>query len=390
MKIGRNDPCFCGSSKKYKKCCGDLVETEEYTVFCDESGNSGGNYLDVDQPFFIEAGWIVPVSQLNNVKSIEDCAKKLNVTDEIHGKNLIRNRRNQRIFTELFIELGKQGCTPTFVFAEKKYCVSAKIIETLFDPVYNELTGNEYTYDNKMKKEKAELFYTLPFDILRDFATAYEAKDISLMSESIKNISENVTIRGEVELSKQILESLKYIEENMHTEKQVIDSQPKKVMASLNVPIFASLNNMLKKFGRSIDAELTLIHDETKQFREAYPETFNIFAHAKQTEFQLTDGNSIVLGFKKLKKFEFCNSKNNYWIQAADMLSSALSRSLKTLYYDEEMTDELSDLIDITLPTLFIPDVRIADSICSDDFRAKLFNILLNNFRKEPQEGHVQ
>ena len=22
IKIGRNDPCFCGSGKKYKKCCG--------------------------------------------------------------------------------------------------------------------------------------------------------------------------------------------------------------------------------------------------------------------------------------------------------------------------------------------------------------------------------
>lgn len=21
-KIGRNDPCFCGSEKKFKKCCG--------------------------------------------------------------------------------------------------------------------------------------------------------------------------------------------------------------------------------------------------------------------------------------------------------------------------------------------------------------------------------
>ena len=21
IKIGRNDPCFCGSNKKYKKCC---------------------------------------------------------------------------------------------------------------------------------------------------------------------------------------------------------------------------------------------------------------------------------------------------------------------------------------------------------------------------------
>ncbi|HKG77504.1 MAG TPA: SEC-C metal-binding domain-containing protein, partial [Beijerinckiaceae bacterium] len=21
-KVGRNDPCFCGSGKKFKKCCG--------------------------------------------------------------------------------------------------------------------------------------------------------------------------------------------------------------------------------------------------------------------------------------------------------------------------------------------------------------------------------
>ncbi len=26
-KTGRNDPCLCGSGKKYKKCCGALVES---------------------------------------------------------------------------------------------------------------------------------------------------------------------------------------------------------------------------------------------------------------------------------------------------------------------------------------------------------------------------
>jgi len=24
-KVGRNDPCLCGSGKKYKKCCGIMV-----------------------------------------------------------------------------------------------------------------------------------------------------------------------------------------------------------------------------------------------------------------------------------------------------------------------------------------------------------------------------
>jgi uncharacterized protein YecA (UPF0149 family) len=26
---GRNDPCFCGSERKYKKCCMDIVEQEK-------------------------------------------------------------------------------------------------------------------------------------------------------------------------------------------------------------------------------------------------------------------------------------------------------------------------------------------------------------------------
>ncbi|WP_440604609.1 DUF3800 domain-containing protein [Bacillus sp. GB_SG_008] len=30
-----------------------------YDIYCDESGNSGGNYLDPQQPFYILAGWFV-------------------------------------------------------------------------------------------------------------------------------------------------------------------------------------------------------------------------------------------------------------------------------------------------------------------------------------------
>ena len=32
-KIGRNDPCYCGSGKKYKKCCIDRLNTNPYDDF---------------------------------------------------------------------------------------------------------------------------------------------------------------------------------------------------------------------------------------------------------------------------------------------------------------------------------------------------------------------
>ena len=31
--IGRNDPCHCGSGKKYKKCCMAKDESDELTQF---------------------------------------------------------------------------------------------------------------------------------------------------------------------------------------------------------------------------------------------------------------------------------------------------------------------------------------------------------------------
>lgn len=31
IKIGRNDNCFCGSGKKYKKCCYLKIETSNFS-----------------------------------------------------------------------------------------------------------------------------------------------------------------------------------------------------------------------------------------------------------------------------------------------------------------------------------------------------------------------
>ena len=32
MKVGRNDPCQCGSGKKYKKCCMDKQNLNQNTA----------------------------------------------------------------------------------------------------------------------------------------------------------------------------------------------------------------------------------------------------------------------------------------------------------------------------------------------------------------------
>ena len=38
--VGRNDPCLCGSGKKYKKCCEGKEQVTVETVFHDEIENT--------------------------------------------------------------------------------------------------------------------------------------------------------------------------------------------------------------------------------------------------------------------------------------------------------------------------------------------------------------
>ncbi len=41
LKIGRNDPCVCGSGKKYKKCCLSLKQAEDLEHTHDEACSHG-------------------------------------------------------------------------------------------------------------------------------------------------------------------------------------------------------------------------------------------------------------------------------------------------------------------------------------------------------------
>jgi len=43
-KFGRNDPCHCGSGKKYKKCCLSKTYTEVAKKIFTEKGLKGNDY----------------------------------------------------------------------------------------------------------------------------------------------------------------------------------------------------------------------------------------------------------------------------------------------------------------------------------------------------------
>jgi hypothetical protein len=55
-----------------------LVAPGAAAVYCDESGNSGPNYLDLPQPFYVLAGWLIPDNRVVDVNVTIDKFRNAN------------------------------------------------------------------------------------------------------------------------------------------------------------------------------------------------------------------------------------------------------------------------------------------------------------------------
>ncbi|WP_142954545.1 DUF3800 domain-containing protein [Bacillus cereus] len=372
----RNRPCPCNSGKKYKQCC--LKNENNFTIFCDESGNTGSNFIDREQPFYIIAGWMVPNKKLEEFSVIDKSAESLGIEGELHGTKLIKSKKAQQEFISLFNRLCKEiECIPIFIIAEKKYCIAAKIIETLLDPYYNDEVDNSYTYDNLKKKKLVEKLNNVPYEYLVEFINSYNEANPVTMENAIDLLCGFLESNNESDLSKKIKGSIKYLEDNLESEKKAREHLPKKTMLSLNLPVYISYITLLEKLGGAINAKFSLVHDKTQQFKESYSHIFDLYSDAESFESKLTDGNSILLGFKHLKEFSFEDSKESRWIQAADLLASVIGRVLKRVYSDEPIEAELLELARLTIPALMVNEIKMADSICFEETRKKLFRAII-------------
>ena len=76
MVVGRNDPCLCGSGKKYKKCCAlksepsseQLVDEEIERFIRSYFENAIGNQADLTELERYEREWGFQLGDLMDVK----------------------------------------------------------------------------------------------------------------------------------------------------------------------------------------------------------------------------------------------------------------------------------------------------------------------------------
>lgn len=157
-------------------------------VFCDESGNTGANYVDLKQPVYILTGWIVRLDSMNEIeRTISSHFNDVGITSK-DFKNLgfLKLRSGQKTILKLLDNLLQLQCLPLFAFAEKRYCICGKMVDTFLDPYFNPLVDQAFFNNPDKLQETADILYELPDNLLNEFAVAYRYPNYSGFPRPIK------------------------------------------------------------------------------------------------------------------------------------------------------------------------------------------------------------
>lgn len=295
-------------------------------IFIDESGNTGANYLDKNEKYFVLAGWL----DINNIASKPEKMTELTSyfeQKEGKSKSLLRSVKGRNTITNVIKFMIREGCKPFLAIASKRYCVSARIVEVLMDPYYNNILEINFQNYNKaaldMKKNLADIFYELSDEVLNNFAVAFRGENMTLdertqkMKISIDEIAEGL---GENKGLAHIIRNSKFkIKENLST------GYDNSKMAAFQAPNTWLANNLFQRLelnARKYGYNIKVKHDIQIKYDK------NIVDMLQWT----TVGNQEYFGginTQHISDIEFVESKDEPMIQAADLFAGAVNYILK-------------------------------------------------------------
>jgi uncharacterized protein DUF3800 len=158
-----------------------------YTAYCDESGHTGGNFLDPTQPIYAIGGWLVPTTQTCSAEAVvARIARTLAPqASELHGHKHLRTHKGRVQAKTLFQGLRDLGSVPVFIVAEKRYVVAAKAVHTFLDPVHNPKVPNQLFNSPTRLQALADVVYGLGDPAVTQFGQAYRSKNAAELGAAL-------------------------------------------------------------------------------------------------------------------------------------------------------------------------------------------------------------
>lgn len=319
-----------------------------YDIYCDESGNTGANYLDLDQPVYVLSGWLIErnASYRAKEKIIGLREEYFPQMKELKGSKLLKTSKGRSFCASFLKEMGQLGCVPFFIVAEKRYCLAAKIVEAFFDNLYNDRISSQLSWNNDVKKIMAEIIYNISEGSIEKFANVHKSPSLENIKDTQIQLIKEFRKNGYDQLADAVEGSNNHLDKILEEETYTAVGMEKKALKTLNLPVFVSFIQLIEKFSRATELKkVRMIHDEIAQFQRVFPEIFEMYSKSKNKESIIfSNGSEMVFSTIKLRQFEMGDSKIHPLIQAGDILSSTLNNYLMKVNNHKVIEPELKEI----------------------------------------------
>ena len=348
-----------------------------FTFFCDESGNSGPNYIDPAQPFYVTAGWLVPDAA---VASASDAVVRIRQewspqTLELKSTSVLRRRNGLECVRALVQALGRLGALPVFSVAEKRYCTAAKIVDTYLDPIHNPLLAKTFTCDVTTKRQLAnDLCQLLSRDTLNAFAQAYRNAEPAALGAALDLIISEAAATIGPEVASLLTAARPQLREIADAEGWQAGGD----QHGINLPVLVSLFQLLERIGRSNGLQVTkFVHDESATHEEVYHRTFQTYKAVGEQVLRMPLSDVSMSGLHAVKEFAMVRSKDTPLVQAADLYSGAINAACRHAENAIPLRPEQVTAYSLLLSPLVISlEPPLAWATTSDAFLRRLADLL--------------
>lgn len=311
------------------------------TFYCDESGNTGTNWVDAEQPFFIYGGWLIPNESKDKVISgVGEIFAKY-PGNEIKANRFFKMGKSSEYFKRLFNFMLNIPAFPIFIIIDKFYTVALKIIETFFDPAYNQSLYDEITWDVSLKKQLAEIIREKP--LIYSFA--------KLIHSGMLSPSEMQLIRVELShafsLMPSIVKSISCITDD-GIRKMLDEFNYPNTSRTLTIPSLNHLMQVLQKFCEGLDSETTIIHDNIRGYNDWLDTLRDLFLSPGDVHILGNNDFQFYSKLPNITELKLTDSKDDILIQIADLLCGFLLKSFlkadKEIPFDDKEKEIMQHL----------------------------------------------
>lgn len=317
--------------------------------YCDESGNTGVNYIDKENPFFVLGGWLDINNKMDDCDFLDNLKKLLESKNEFKAKRLNKSVKGRRKMIEIINFLQENNLYPVLAIVDKRFATAARINSVLLDHEYNDLVDPRLERDecDISLYELAEFMDKLSDRTLDKFASSYRDCDANTMKDCINDISKELHALGHESIAQIIKNSIVKIECNLKDEAINKKEQAPNIFA-LNclLRLINNICNNSKKY------EVDFIHDEQLQYGENINSMVSTLAKNKNDRIRFAHKSEIVF-YKSIKSFSFAKSEEVLLVQGADILVGSINYILKMLLNNKEMDCSTRELFEQIQPYLY-------------------------------------